>query len=163
MIRIEGRVIKNLSIFILNMKNEFLRHAIATIKYRFGKSVINSDKDFGKFNLGKGSRNLTEIVNHMYHVLNSTRIFLEEERINTGHPKQMTLPQEIERFNNELIHIDTLLDLNELSLTYTKRILQGPFSDILTHIGQISMLQRLNDKPIKAEDFSAASIKTGLS
>ncbi|MGK0364764.1 MAG: hypothetical protein ACI85O_001822 [Saprospiraceae bacterium] len=55
------------------MKNELLRHTIATIKYRFDKSFIDSKENFGEFNLGKGSRNPTEIVNHMYHVLNSTR------------------------------------------------------------------------------------------
>jgi hypothetical protein len=52
--------------------------------------------------------------------------------------------------------------VNELTVNYSKRLLQGPFSDILTHIGQVSMLQRLNGKPIDGEDFSAASIKTGI-
>ncbi|MCJ8292097.1 MAG: hypothetical protein HRT58_19630 [Crocinitomicaceae bacterium] len=144
------------------MKNEFLRHTIATIKYRFDKSVINSEEDFGRFNLGKGSRNSNEIINHMYHVLNSTRIFLEEERFITEQPEKLTLSQEIERFNDELVNTDNALDVKELPVNYAKKLLQGPFSDILTHIGQISMMQRLNDKPINAEDFSTASIKTGM-
>ena len=144
------------------MKNELLRHTISTIKYRFEKSVTDSKEDFGEFNLGKGSRSPIEIINHMYHVLNSTRIYLEEERINAEQPEKLTLPQEIKRFNRELINTDKALDVNELPINYSKRLLQGPFSDILTHIGQISMMQRLNDRPINTEDFSAAAIETGM-
>ena len=81
------------------MKNELLRHIISTIKYRFEKSVTDSKKDFGEFNLGKESRNPIEIIGHMYHVLNSTRIYLEEERFNAEQTEKLTLPQEIERFN----------------------------------------------------------------
>ena len=98
----------------------------------------------------------------MYHVLYSTRIFLEEERFNTEQPETLNLTQEIERFNSELININIALDINELPINYSKRLIQGPFSDILTHIGQISMMQRLNGKPIDGEDFSVASIKTGI-
>jgi len=145
------------------MKNELLRHTISTIKYRFAKSVIDSTEKFGEFNLGKGSRNPIEIINHMYHVLYSTRIFLEEERFNTEQPEKLTLAKEIERFNRELITTDKSLDINELPVNYSKRLLQGPFSDILTHIGQISMMQRLNGRPINAEDFSSATIETGIS
>jgi len=67
---------------------------------------------------------------------------------------------EIERFKMELKEIDKTLDSTELGIDYSKRLLQGPLSDILTHIGQISMLQRLNDKPIEAEDFSSAEINS---
>ena len=144
------------------MKNEFLRHTLSTIKYRFEKSVIGSSEKFGTFNLGKGSRNPIEIVNHMYHVLLSTRIYIEEEQFNTEQPDKLTLSQEVERFNSELINIDRTLDTVELPINYSKRLLQGPFSDILTHIGQISMMQRLDDRPISGEDFSAARIKTGI-
>ncbi len=144
------------------MKNEFLRHIVATIKYRFDKSIKDSKENFGEYNLGKGSRSPIEIINHMYHVLNSTRIYLEEERFYNELPDILTLSQEIERFNLELIDLDKALEVNELPVNYSKRLLQGPFSDILTHIGQISMMQRLNDKPIDGEDFSAAYIKTGM-
>ncbi len=62
------------------MKNELLRHTLSTIKYRFEKSVANSNENFGEFDLGKESRNPTEIIHHMHHVLYSTRVFLKEEK-----------------------------------------------------------------------------------
>ncbi len=147
---------------IINKKmiNEYLRHTIATIDYRFKKSVSNVNDNFGNFNLGKGSRSPIEIINHMYHVLYSTRVFVEEERLNKEKPKKLQLAQEIERFTLELKEIDKTFSAGELGIQYSKKLLQGPLSDILTHIGQISMLQRLNNKPIKWEDFSSAHIQT---
>ncbi|NOQ73138.1 MAG: hypothetical protein GQ574_14120 [Crocinitomix sp.] len=144
------------------MKNEFLRHTIATIKYRFDKSISDRKENFGEFSLGKGSRNPTEIVYHMFQVIHATRTFLEEERFDAEQPSKLTIAAEIERFNQELIKTDTALDTDELPVLYAKKLLQGPFSDILTHIGQLAMLQRLNDKPIQGEDFSQAHIKTGM-
>ncbi len=144
------------------MKNEYLRHTVATIKYRFEKSVRNSKPDFGEFNPGNGSRNPSEIINHMYHVLSSVTSFLEKGETKTNQPKQMTLREEIIRFNHELSNVDEAMIGNEIEIAAGKKLLQGPLADILTHIGQISMLQRLHDNPIMEEDFSSAAIDTGL-
>ncbi len=143
------------------MKNELLRHTLATIQYRFDKSVQGSKEEFGDFSLGKGSRSVKEIINHMYHVLNFTRTFLEEG-FERQVPKPLDLKKEIQRFNKELKEIDALFSVIELNMEFSKKLLQGPLSDILTHIGQIAMLRRLVDEPIPRENFSAASIKTGL-
>lgn len=143
------------------MKNEYLRHTLATIDYRFQKSVKYRNTDFGDYTLGKESRSPKEIINHMYFVLNSTTIYIQEERIQKGEPDKLNLELEIERFNSKIKSLDKVLSENELDINYSKRLLQGPLSDILTHIGQISMLSRLNNNPIESEDFSSSPIKTG--
>jgi hypothetical protein len=143
------------------MKNEYLRHTLATIDYRFQKSVKYRNTDFGDYTLGKESRSPKEIINHMYFVLSSTTIYIQEERIQKGEPDKLNLELEIERFNSEIKNLDKVLSENELDINYSKRLLQGPLSDILTHIGQISMLSRLNNNPIESEDFSSSPIKTG--
>jgi len=144
------------------IKNEFLRHTLSTISYRFQKSVNFLDNDFGNYSAGKGSRTPKEIVNHMYQVLRATRLFIETERYKNDIPKKLDLNLEIDRFNSELKNIDNVLSEKDLEINYSKRLLQGPFSDILTHIGQISMLSGLNNNPIKGEDFFSANIKTGI-
>ncbi|KAA3616849.1 MAG: hypothetical protein D8M58_17765 [Calditrichaeota bacterium] len=144
------------------MKNEYLRHTISTINYRFQKATKNTDDKFGSFNLGKGSRSINEIINHLYHILLFTKAFIEKEKYVDEIPEKLSLTMEIERFKVELKRIDNILKTKGLKIEHAKRLLQGPFSDILTHIGQISMLQRLNDKPIEGEDFSSAPIQTGL-
>ncbi len=143
------------------MKNEYLRHTLSTIAYRFHKSVKSADEDFGEFKVGKETRSPNEIISHMFHVLNAARIFILTEKTAREKPKILLLRLEIERFNLELHRIDNVLAEKELGIEYSKRLLQGPFSDILTHIGQISMLSRLNDNPIAGEEFSAAPIKAG--
>ncbi len=144
------------------IRNEYLRHTLSTIAYRFQKSVRKAKDDFGEFNIGNASRNPNEIINHMFHILNATRIFIQEERFEKEIPEKLSMKLEIERFNLELKKIDNVLADKELGMNYSKKLLQGPFSDILTHIVQISMLSRLNDNPIEGEDFSSASIKTGI-
>jgi hypothetical protein len=84
------------------MKNEFLRHTLSTISYRFQKSVANVENDFGNYSVGKGSRTPKDIINHMYQVLNSTRTFILEERFEKETPKKLEMKLEIERFNSEL-------------------------------------------------------------
>lgn len=144
------------------MENEYLRHTLSTIAYRFKKSVENVDVEFGNFTLGNGSRNPNEIINHIYFVLSATRIYIVEKRIEKETPERFNLKLEVDRFNSELKNLDSVLADKELEINYSKRLLQGPLSDILTHIGQISMLRRLSNDPIEGEDFSSASIQTGI-
>ena len=141
------------------MKNEYLRHTLATIDYRFQKSIKYRNADFGDYTLGMESRTPKEIINHMYFVLSSTTIYIAEERFQQEIPEKLVLELEIARFDSEIKKMDQVLSKNELDLNYSKRLLQGPLSDILTHIGQISMLSRLNNNPIEWEDFSSSPIR----
>lgn len=145
------------------MNNELLRHIISTIKYRFENSVKGSQPAFGDFSLGNGSRSPRQIINHMYDVIHSTRVFIEQETLPQGEISELSFEDEIKRFNTELDRIDQSLDHKPLHINYSKRLVQGPFSDVLTHIGQIAMLQRLVENPIHWEDFSSSDITTGLS
>jgi superfamily II helicase len=145
------------------MKNEYLRHTLATIDYRFQKSVKYRNSAFGDYTLGKESRTPKEIINHMYFVISSTTIYILEEKVQEETPEKLSLELEIDRFNSEMKNLDKVLSENDLEMNYSKRLLQGPLSDILTHIGQISMLSRLNNNPIEWEDFSSSPIQTGAS
>jgi hypothetical protein len=40
-----------------------------------------------------------------------------------------------------------------------ERLLQGPFSDAMTHAGQLAMLRRLAGVPVPPENFIVADIK----
>lgn len=144
------------------MKNKLLRHILSTIKYRFDKSIKGSHQAFSDFNLGKESRSPNEILHHMCDVIHSTRFFIEHESLPEEKLEKLSFENEIERFNTELGKVDQLLDKRNLDINYSKRLVQGPFSDLLTHIGQIAMLQRLVDNPIDGEDFSKSEIKTGI-
>jgi hypothetical protein len=42
--------------------------------------------------------------------------------------------------------------------TTPKQLLPGPFSDAMTHAGQLAMLRRLHGDPVPPEDFVVAVI-----
>ena len=64
-----------------DVKNEYLRHTLATTNYRFKKSEKYRNIDFGNFSLRKESRSPKGIINHMYFFLSSTTIYIEAEII----------------------------------------------------------------------------------
>jgi len=86
------------------MKNEFLRHTLSTIAYRFQKAVNNTKTEFGNFSAGNESRTSNEIINHMCHVLSATRIFIVEEKYNKELPERFELKLEIDRFNAQFLN-----------------------------------------------------------
>lgn len=139
----------------------FLRHTVATIAYRFQKSVYQVDEDFGDLTLGHGSRTPIEIIHHMYKVLQAARNVLRNHHAQREQAEILDLRAEIDRFNDGLIDLDIDLTHKEIRREMGYRILQGPLADILTHIGQISMLRRIAGYPVKREDFSAAEIEVG--
>ncbi len=140
------------------MKNEILRHSIASIVYRFEKVIKNQEDSFGEFGLGSRSRTANEIINHMFDVLHATRVFIEEERFIKESSNALSFSEEASRFKAECELIDRSLSHEELPVPYVKRLIQGPVSDIFTHIGQLSMMSRLNGRPKDWEDFSSAPI-----
>ena len=120
--------------------------------------VKDQEESFGEFSLGSGTRTTSEIINHMYDVLHATRVFIEEERFIKERPDVLSFSEEVKRFSGEFELIDKALSGNELPVPYAKRLIQGPISDVFTHIGQLSMMSRMNGKPKDWEDFSAAQI-----
>lgn len=145
------------------MQNELLRHTLATIDYRFGKVTQDFPAGFGEYALGKGVRTPTEIIRHMFQVLSATKIFLQEGAFRRVESPNLDFIGERDRFIAVLVDLDKVLSTLELTTGTSKRLIQGPFSDVLTHVGQIAMMQRLMDTPIPYENFSIANIRTDLS
>jgi hypothetical protein len=70
-----------------------------------------------------------------------------------------TFADEIERFHAMLGNVKDLLENGTpLIDTTEERMLQGPFSDAMTHAGQIAMLRRLEGSPVQSENFILAAI-----
>lgn len=144
------------------MKNEFLRHTLSTIHYRLTKSVEHTEVDFGNYVAGNGSRTPAEILIHMIHLLKFIQKLISGAEDNNVTRPDGNLPQLLSQFNLELKRTDNLFAERIFGKVITKRILQGPLADALTHIGQLVMLRRLFDSPVDKENFSIAPIKTGI-
>lgn len=136
-----------------------LRHLLATLAYRTQKAVRGSPEAFGDFTAGAGSRTPKQIVHHMTGLLVFSRRLVEDHaRLHEPRPLE-ALDGEVRRFHRELERLeDALASRPSLDPTTANRVLQGPLSDALTHVGQLAFLRRLAGSPLPGEDFSRAEI-----
>jgi hypothetical protein len=139
-------------------QRKLLRHFLATLAYRTQKALRDAPADFGAFRAAPEVRTPAELVCHMTSVLGYARTFFVG-----GHyrPEPLpSLPQEVERFHEMLADLGALMerDAPMLQQMTAERLLQGPFSDAMTHAGQLALLRRLAGNPIAPENFVVANI-----
>jgi len=74
-------------------------------------------------------------------------------------PQCATFEEQIAHFHEMLEDLVRRLDAGEeLRGVTAAAVLQGPFSDAMTHAGQIAMLRRLAGSPVPPENFIRANI-----
>jgi hypothetical protein len=133
-------------------QRKLLRHFLATLAYRTQKALRDAPADFGDFRAAPEVRTPAELVCHMTSVLGYARTFFLG-----GHYRPAPLPslqEELERFHEMLADLGALLerDAPMLQQMTPERLLQGPFSDAMTHAGQLAL------NPIAPENFVVANI-----
>lgn len=138
----------------------FLRHALATLAYRAGKTVRGTPEAFGAYRATPDSNACVEILAHMGDLMDSAL------RMAKGKPEWTTatpLPwdQEIERFFASLRALDDYLASGAPIAWEPGRLFQGGIADALTHTGQLAMLRRLSGHKMKGENYSKADIEAG--
>lgn len=144
---------------LVGEKREMLVHFLAALAYRAQKALRNAPENFADFHAGNDARTPRELVRHMASVLGYARTYLIG-----GTYRAEPLPTfdaEIERFHDMLGSLKEILE-NDAPLidTTEERMLQGPFSDAMTHVGQIAMLRRLEGTPVASENFILADVST---
>jgi hypothetical protein len=143
----------------MDEKRLILKHYLAALAYRLQKALRDSPESFADFRLRPGVRTPHELVSHMTGVMGYARTFFIGGEWN---PKRMpTFQEEILRFHEILEDLGQHLDSDiPLKGTTPEKLLQGPFSDAMTHVGQLAMLRRLYGKPIPPENFIEADINS---
>jgi len=139
-------------------KRRLLRHFLAALAYRTQKALREAPAEFGDFRAAEGVRTPAELVRHMTSVMGYARTFFLG-----GHYRPEPLPSladEIVRFHEMLGEIAQHIEGGDpLQQGMTpERLLQGPFSDAMTHAGQLAMLRRLAGMPVPPENFIFAEI-----
>ena len=134
-----------------------LRHVLAAIAYRTQKALRDAPEHYASFSAGNRVRTPAELVRHMASLMGYVRTFFEG---GTYRPEPLpTFPEEVERFHEMLEAVGGLLDRGAPCSLSTEQLLQGPFADTLTHVGQLAMLRRLADSPVAPENFLYADIR----
>ena len=138
----------------------FLRHALATLAYRAGKTVRGTPEAFGAFRASDGSPSVVEILAHMGDLMDWVlRMVRGEAQWTTATP--LPWDQEIARFFASLPALDDHLASGAPIQWPPARLFQGGIADALTHTGQLAMLRRLSGYKMKGENYAKADIVAG--
>ena len=138
----------------------FLRHALATLAYRAGKTVRGTPAAYGEYRAGEGSPRPVDILAHMGDLMDWVLTQLHgDPKWNNSTP--LPWDQEIGRFYTALGAVDHHLADGKPIGYEPARMFQGGIADALTHTGQLAMLRRLSGFKMKGENYSRAEIAAG--
>lgn len=137
-------------------KRELLRHIVATIAYRGGKTLRGAPESFADF--AACEKTPVEIVAHIGDLLEWTLRMCRGQ-----HEWSASTPQgwlhESQRFYDRLAELDAFLASDKPLEASLERLVQGPIADSLTHIGQLAMMRRMAGAPIGRESYYRAEVK----
>ena len=139
---------------------QLLRHALATVAYRGGKTLRGAPESFAQFKIAEKSRTPEQILAHLGD-LYDWALALCRGKHEWHNSAPLPWEQEVQRFFQTLKSFDEYLG-SDLPLGFpAEQLFQGPVADSLTHIGQIAMLRRLAGHPIRGENYFKADIAAG--
>ena len=137
-----------------------LRHTLATLAYRGGKSVRGAPPEFASFKLNETSRTPAQILAHIGDLLD-WMLSLAKGKQAWQNATPLPWDEEVARFHRCLGAVDDYLASSEPLHDSEERLFQGPVADALTHVGQIAMLRRMSGAPMKGENYHKAEITAG--
>jgi hypothetical protein len=137
-----------------------LRHSLATLAYRGGKTLCGAPAGFADFRVGEKTRTPGQILAHIgdlfFWALSKAR---GQERWHNSDP--LLWDEGVERFFASLQALDAYLASSEPLACSAETLFQAPIADALTHIGQIAMLRGLAGAPVRGENYAQADIVAG--
>ena len=137
-----------------------LRHTLATLAYRAGKTLRGAPPSFAGFRAGPGSRSPVEILAHMGDLLDWGLQLAQGHHIWKDSPPR-PWDEEVARFFAALRAFDDFLAADERLGFLPGRLFQGPVADALWHTGQLAMLRRMAGEPIRGENYFKADLAMG--
>ena len=137
-----------------------LRHAVATVAYRGGKTVRGVPSEFGSFTLGDSPRTPARILAHIGDLFDWALSLARGRQIWVD-SMPLAWDLEVARFHATIQRFDEYLASEEPLSAPPEKLFQGPVADALTHVGQLAMLRRLAGVNMKSENYFQADIIAG--
>ena len=144
----------------LDPKRELLRHTVATLAYRGGKTLRNAPASFATLRIGDKTRSPLEILAHIGDLLEWS-LWLAKGQHVWKDSVPLSWREEVARFFETLQLLDEYLASDAPLGPAPENLFQGPIADALTHVGQIAMLRRLAGTPVRGENYFKADIVVG--
>jgi len=144
----------------MDAAHDLLRHTVATVAYRGGKALRGAPESFATFRVREGSRTPVQILAHMGDLFDWALSIASGAQVWRDSPP-LPWDSEVVRFFDALLRFDNHLASDAPLACLAEQLFQGPIADALTHIGQLAMLRRLADVPIRGENYFKADIASG--
>ncbi|MGI8786261.1 MAG: hypothetical protein ACR2HG_00685 [Pyrinomonadaceae bacterium] len=141
-------------------KRELLRHTLATLAYRGGKAIKDTPEKFADFKASETMRTPVEILAHIGDLLDWA-LWMAREKPVWKDSVPLDWTGELKRFFDCLQKFDEFLASDAPLAQTCEKIFQGPIADALTHVGQINILRRIYNAPVRGENYFRAEIEKG--
>jgi hypothetical protein len=137
-----------------------VRHAVAALAYRAGKTLRGAPASFAGFEAGEKVKTPARILAHMGDLFDWA-LAMAQGRKEWHDSEPLEWEAEIARFFTALKAFDDYLASDAAVQVSAEKLMQAPIADALTHTGQIAMLRRLAGCPIRGESYYVAEIVAG--
>lgn len=137
-----------------------LRHLLATLAYRAAKVLRDVPIEFGQFQAGPAARRPVQIVAHMGDLMSWGIALARGEHVWKAEGSG-DWNIEVNRFLDRLARLDQALEAGALPPGAEEKLIQGPLTDALTHVGQLAILRGLAGCPVRPESYARAEIVAG--
>ena len=139
---------------------KMLRHTLATLAYRAGKTMRGAPAAFAGFRTGEAGRTPGEILAHMADLMDWALSLAKSKQAWHDSPA-LEWEAGSARFFEALKALDDYLASGEPLGCPPEKLFQGPVADALTHTGQLAILRRMAGSPMKGENYFQAEIVEG--
>src|SRR5208282_2090904 len=144
----------------MNDDRKLLRHTLATLAYRGGKTIRNAPASFADYGAPETARIPAKILAHMGDLMDWALTMAEgSHKWHDSTP--LAWEKEGERFFAALKKFDDFLASDRPLQAPAEKLFQGPIADAPTHVGQLATLRRMAGCPIKGENYFVAEITVG--
>src|SRR3984893_7622238 len=144
----------------LKTERQLLRHTVATLAYRGGKTLRGVSEGFSGFRASETTRTPGQILAHVGDLLDWA-LSIAQGKQEWRNSDCQSWELDSQRFFAALAAFDAYLASGEPLDAPVEKLFQGPIADAFTHVGQIAILRRMAEDPVRAENYFCAEIVAG--
>jgi hypothetical protein len=148
-------------------KNELVRHLLATLVYRTTKIIHDAPENYPSVSIGNSVRPPEKMLGHINSLIQlSNRFWSPDKPVSMANRRKESSMKgwelEVELFYAIAAEFDETLAKYPIPRKYTpEKILQGPFMDAFTHVGQLALLRRMAGTPVEGESYWMSDVQIG--
>ena len=140
---------------------DLLRHMLATIAYRGGKTIRNAPDGFANFRAEGILNTPLLLLAHIGDLIEWAHTWCNGDVESYRISEPLGWEGESQRFYRTLASFDQFLVSAGRLQVDLRAVFQAPIADALTHVGQLALLRRMAGDPVAGEAYRLAEIVTG--